>query len=346
MKNFISKHNINHIQYALFFYVELRFPILRATYLLQIAPMVDWTNSPFRLLMRLMLPKAKLFTEMLTPQAIIRHPKRFLDYFSLEHPLVLQLGGSCPNELLQASLIAQSLGYDEININLGCPSPRVQSGGFGACLMTEKKQVLECISLLKANIQIPITAKTRIGVDNHDSYAFFEDFVAGLVEAGVDEVVVHARKALLKGLSPKENRTVPPIQYEYVYQIKQQFRSVPFIINGDIKSLSEILMHLEQVDGVMLGRLALNNPYEIRAIYQKLYHDNTLLTREHLWQSYIELLMAKSLALPISFYLKPLFNLYHGTIDSKKWKQLLMAAQAEKSFNLILKSTDFNKRCI
>jgi tRNA-dihydrouridine synthase A len=308
-------------------------------FLLQIAPMVDWTNSPFRLMMRLLLPQAKLFTEMIVPQAIIRNASRYLSYYSIENPLVLQLGGSDVNDLLQASKIAQDMGYQEINLNLGCPSERVQAGQFGACLMTQKPLVMQCLSHLKNNLDIPVTAKTRIGVDEHDSYAFFEDYVDGLVETGIDELVVHARKAWLKGLNPKQNRTIPPIQYEYVYRIKEKYPNLSIIINGDLKTLEQMQTQLDYVDGVMLGRLACDNPMLIQAFHQRIYPNIQLLTREQAIHEYFSIIEKENFEKhSLSIYLKPLFNLYHGTIDAKRWRQVLQNAIQSKSMTSILEN--------
>jgi len=305
--------------------------------MLQIAPMVDWTHSPFRLLMRLMLPNAKLFTEMMVPRAIIHQPERHLGHFSLESPLVLQLGGSCPDELLQAALMAQRAGFQEVNLNLGCPSERVQAGSFGACLMKDKPLVVKCLQHLNNHLSIPVTAKTRIGVDEFDSYTFFRDFIAGIVESGCREIVVHARKAWLKGLNPKQNRTIPLIDYTYVYRIAQDFPQVQFIINGDIKTVPQMEQHLVKVHGVMLGRLACDNPYLLTDFHRHLFPEVQLLSREALTQAYFMHIDAEHIpANRISLYLKPLFNLYHGTIYAKQWKQALQVALREKNMQNLL----------
>jgi tRNA-dihydrouridine synthase A len=307
--------------------------------LLQIAPMVDWTNSPFRLMMRLLLPKAKLFTEMIVPQAIIRHAQRYLSYYPIENPLVLQLGGSDPHDLLKAARIAQDMGYQEINLNLGCPSERVQAGQFGACLMTQKPLVMECLSHLKAHLDIPVTAKTRIGVDANDSFEFFEDFVDGLYATGIDELVVHARKAWLKGLNPKQNRTIPPIQYDFVHRIKEKYPKLPIIINGDLKTIEQMQTQLDYVDGVMLGRLACDNPMLIQAFHQKIYPSIPVPDREEAINEYFSIIAQENFEKhSLSIYLKPLFNLYHGTIDAKRWRQVLQNAIKCKSMTSILEN--------
>ena len=304
---------------------------------LQIAPMVDWTNSPFRILMRLLLPHAKLFTEMIVPRAIIHQAQRHLDFNAIEHPLVLQLGGSFPAELLQAAQCAEAYGYDEINLNLGCPSERVQAGAFGACLMKQKELVRSCLSPLHEHLSIPVTAKIRIGVDEFDSYSFFQDFVSMLVETGCREIIVHARKAWLKGLNPKQNRTIPPIHYDVVYQIQQAFPHINFIINGEIKTVEQMKNHLQHVHGVMLGRLACDNPYLLTQFHQAIYPNVPILGRRDIVEKYLEQINWDDKAVNrISFILKPLFNLYHGTIYSKLWKQSLQMMLSDKNIDGLL----------
>lgn len=300
---------------------------------LQIAPMVDWTYSAYRVFLRLLLPQAKLFTEMLVPRAIINHPERFLAYDACEHPLVLQLGGSNPSELVKAALLAQDAGYDEINLNLGCPSPRVQAGAFGACLMKQKQLVATCMTALNHHIKIPVTAKTRIGVDELDSFDFFHDFIASLVDTGCQEIVVHARKAFLKGLNPKQNRSIPPIQYDYVYRIKEMFPQIRFILNGEIKTKAEVITHLAKIDGVMLGRLACDQPLALQEIHQALFPTVGLQTRAQVIYSYLNWVQHHDCPRSrMGLYLKPLFNAYHATINAKAWKSCLQHALKAQSF--------------
>lgn len=292
---------------------------------LAIAPMIDWTNTYFRIMMRILAPSALLYTEMQTAGAIAHNPVRNLYFNSLEKPLALQLGGADPEALLQAAQQAEVLGYDEINLNIGCPSDRVQSGRFGACLMAEPEHVAQIIRTLKQSIQLPVTVKTRIGIDHQDEYAFFANFVECVVNAGCDKLIVHARKAWLKGLSPKQNRTVPPINYDFVYRIKQSYPSLPVVINGNITDIDSIRMHLSRVDGVMLGRLACNNPYAIAAIHHALYPEIALPTRQAAVENYCKTLQSLAISkVPLSILLKPLFNLAHGLPNARSWKQHLM----------------------
>lgn len=312
--------------------------------LLSIAPMIDWTNTHFRVFMRLLAPKAVLYTEMQTPQAIAHNPERCLYFSAVEHPLVLQLGGAEPDTLITAAQRAQDLGYAEINLNLGCPSDRVQSGHFGACLMQKPEQVADIITKLKQHITIPITAKTRIGIDHLDDYAFFSAFIHRLADAGCDKFIIHARKAWLKGLSPKQNRTIPPLRYDYVYQIKTELPHLPFIINGNISTIETILEHLNHVDGVMLGRLACDNPYAIALIHHALYPDYPLKSRQQIARTYFDYINTLSETVPLTVLLKPLLNLSHGLAHAKIWKNHLIQMQRSRSIpeNLdpILQSVD------
>ena len=293
--------------------------------------MIDWTYSHFRVLMRIMAPRALLYTEMLTADAIISNRDKSLFYHDIEKPLAIQLGGYDKDKLVEAAIIAENAGYDEINLNLGCPSDKVQSGKFGACLMLEKDHVANCIAAIKKAVKIPVTAKTRIGIDNHDDYAFFEDFSNAIIDSGCDKLIIHARKAWLKGLSPKQNRTIPKINYDYAYKFKQQNPNIPIIINGDIKSIAEIENHLKIVDGVMLGRLAYQNPYALAEIHKHFYPDVKLPSRTEIISRYIQEIDPSKTS--ISLILKPLFNLYNGQFGSTKWKQKLLEIQQSKNIN-------------
>lgn len=229
---------------------------------LSVAPMMDWTDSPCRVFHRLIAPHARLYTEMVHAQAVLHGDRpRLLGFDVSEHPLALQLGGSQPTTLARAARIAQDWGYDEINLNCGCPSDRVQAGRFGACLMREPALVADCVAAMVAAVDIPVTVKCRLGVDDDDSYARFAAFVDGVVVAGAAMVVVHARNAWLKGLSPKENREIPPLRYDWAYRLKRERAQLPVVLNGGIATLEAAQAHLAQVDGVMLGRAAYHDPY-------------------------------------------------------------------------------------
>lgn len=292
---------------------------------LSIAPMIDWTNTHFRVFMRLLAPQALLYTEMQTTGAIEHNPKRSLFFSAQEHPIALQLGGSDPQALAKAAILAQEAGYDEVNLNLGCPSDKVQAGHFGACLMNQPFKVAQCIQEMRKVVQIPVTTKIRIGIDEQDSYEFFRSFVHRLVDAGSQKLIVHARKAWLQGLSPKQNRTIPPVNYDYVYRIKQELPQIPVVINGNIEHTQDILNHLDLVDGVMLGRLACNNPYKIAEIHSVIHPQDKILTREQIVQSYLAYVAEQNEnGVPLSILLKPLFNLFHGMPGASQWKQKLM----------------------
>ena len=224
--------------------------------------MMQCTDIHDRYLMRLITKKSFLYTEMVTTGAIIHgNATHQLDFNkSIESPVALQLGGSNPDELSKCSEIAENMGYDEINLNLGCPSERVQKGSFGACLMIEPKLVQRCLNAMKQSVSIPVTAKCRTGIDKIEDYDFLQSFVEGIANQNISTIIIHARNAILKGLSPRQNRTIPPLKYDYVYRIKEDFPELEIIINGGIDSLTEAKDHLQNVDGVMLGRAPYDNP--------------------------------------------------------------------------------------
>jgi len=238
---------------------------------ISIAPMMDRTDRHCRYFHRLLAPDALLYTEMVVGQAILHGDrKRLLDYDATEHPLALQLGGSDPDILRQVTGIVGPWRYDEINLNIGCPSDRVQSGRFGACLMAEPNTVADCVSAIKDVADVPVTVKTRIGIDDQDSYEFLTDFVGTVAAAGCVKFVVHARKAILEGLSPKENRSIPPLHYETVYKLKRDFPHLRIILNGGVRSTAEVQAHLAHVDGIMIGRQAYSDPYWLTELQQLL----------------------------------------------------------------------------
>jgi tRNA-dihydrouridine synthase A len=235
-------------------------------FIFSVAPMMDWTDRHCRVFHRIMTRHARLYTEMLTTGAIIHGDrKRLLGFDLSEHPVALQLGGSDPQDLATAAKIGEAFGYDEINLNVGCPSDRVKDGRFGACLMAEPALVAEGVDAMKRAVRIPVTVKCRIGIDDQDPEAALDALARGAVAAGADALIVHARKAWLNGLSPKENRDIPPLDYDRVYRLKASLPEVPIIINGGIASLAEARQHLAHVDGVMLGRAAYQEPWRLLA---------------------------------------------------------------------------------
>ncbi len=294
--------------------------------------MMDWTDRHCRYFYRLMSKQAQLYTEMITSKAILHgDKKRLLDYHKDEHPLVLQLGGSDPSEMAQCAKLAQDWGYDEVNINAGCPSDRVQSGSFGACLMNTPQVVAQCVEAMKQASDLPITLKSRIGVDDMESYEELANFITTVEQAGCDTFIIHARKAWLKGLSPKENRTVPPLNYDWVYQIKQDFPELTIGINGGINCLEDALNHLERVDSAMLGRVIYHQPYLLTQVDKEIYQQNTLrVSREQVLLDFIEYMKNQSdQGVPIRSMTRHILGLYHGQPNAKKFKQLLSGKVVE-----------------
>ena len=240
-----------------------------------VAPMMEWTDRHCRYFMRLLSRHAYLYTEMVTTGALLHgDADHLLRFDPAEHPLALQLGGSDPAELAACARLAAEFGYDEINLNVGCPSDRVQTGRFGACLMAEPQRVAECVAAMSAAVDLPVTVKTRIGIDELDSYEYFAHFVSTVAAAGCETFIVHARKAWLHGLSPKQNRDVPPLRYETVHRLKQQLPHLRIILNGGLTDLGQGQAQLAEVDGVMLGRAAYHNPGLLLEVDRMFYHDD------------------------------------------------------------------------
>ncbi len=311
---------------------------------LSIAPMMDITNRHFRYLLRLISPHCLLYSEMITSGAVIHGDREHVLGFSVaEHPLALQLGGSDPQALAESAKIAAQFNYDEINLNVGCPSDRVQKGRFGACLLKEPNLVAECISAMQQVVSVPVTVKTRIGVDDLDSYDHLCDFIGKIAAQGCQTFIVHARKAWLKGLSPKQNRDIPPLDYARVYQLKQDFPALEIIINGGIDNLAAIQEHLQHVDGVMLGRHIVNDPYAL-ADYEAVLFNHTPVSRFEIIKHYFHYAAAQfTQGEPRALLIKPLFGLYQGCYGGKVWRRYLSEhlAQVKNSvdwvYDLLLK---------
>ena len=294
--------------------------------LVSIAPMMDWTDKHCRYFYRLISKNVQLYTEMITTKAILRGDKnRLLDFNAIENPLVLQLGGSDPKEMAACALIAQDWGYDEVNINVGCPSDRVLSGSFGACLMKEPNLVAQCVESMTDKCEIPVTVKHRIGIDDMESYDELSDFVFQISNKGCQHFIVHARKAWLKGLSPKENRTIPPLNYSWVYQLKKDFPSLKITINGGIESCEDVKKHLELVDGVMMGRSIYHNPFLLREIDKTIFDEkNILIGREQILKKYMTYIEKQSHnGIPIRSMTRHILGLYHGEANAKLFRRLL-----------------------
>jgi tRNA-dihydrouridine synthase A len=289
-----------------------------------IAPMMDRTDRHFRYLLRLLAPHARLYTEMITARALSHgDAERLLRFSAAEHPVALQLGGSDPAELAAAARRGELAGYDEINLNVGCPSDRVQAGCFGAALMLEPRRVAECVAAMRAAVTVPITVKTRLGVDDHDTYEFAHGFIATVAGAGCDTFVVHARKAWLKGLSPKQNREIPPLDYARVHRLKRDFPELHIVINGGLATAGAARAQLEHVDGVMLGRAAYQDSWLIADIDSSLFGGEP--RREaRVLAEYAEY-VARELALgtPLKTMTRHLLGMRTGRPGGRQWRRAL-----------------------
>jgi len=306
---------------------EAGFERYRVSRQVSIAPMMDCTDRHDRYFLRLIAPHVLLYTEMVTTGALIHGDyQRFLAFDSLEHPIALQLGGNEPNKLAQCAKLGEDFGYDEINLNVGCPSDRVKAGRFGACLMLEPELVGDCVAAMRNVVKIPVTVKCRIGVDQQDSYEALTHFIRTVSQAGCEVFIIHARKAWLKGLSPKQNREIPPLQYEIVHAIKRDFPHLTIIINGGIQQMTEIKEQLKHVDGVMIGREAYSNPYWLTEIEKEIFSFdiNEINERESVIQKfipYIERQLENNVKL--SSITRHIFGLYQGQEGARMWRRYL-----------------------
>ena len=299
-----------------------------------VAPMMDWTDKHCRYFFCLLSACTQLYTEMIISKAILRGDKnRLLDYNSSEHPLVLQLGGSDPKEMAQCAHIAKQWGYDEVNINVGCPSDRVLSGSFGACLMKEPDLVASCVESMIDASDMPVSVKSRIGIDDMESYNRLSDFVARIHKKGCQHFIIHARKAWLQGLSPKENRTIPPLKYPWVYQLKRDFPQLKITLNGGVTECNEVVKHLDHVDGVMLGRAIYHQPYLLADIDSKVFGIKGIFrTREQVLVDYMSYIKSQlKQGVPIRAMTRHILGLYHGQNNAKFFRRLLSGKTVELS---------------
>lgn len=301
-----------------------------------VAPMMDYTDRHERFFLRLIAPDVLLFTEMVTTGAIIHGDRDYLLGFdAAEHPVALQLGGSDPAQLALSAEIGESYGYDEINLNVGCPSPRVSSGRFGACLMYEPALVAECVAAMRAKVKVPVTVKCRIGVDNHDSYEALCQFIQTVAAAGCETFIVHARKAWLKGLSPKQNREIPPLCYDVVKQIKTDFPPLEIIVNGGIKTCADIASHLQWADGVMIGREAYANPYLLAEIQNQFYDAKNLSTRAEIVERYLPYIEQQmQLGVKLSSLTRHILGLFQRSPGAAKWRRYLSQQSHQSGANV------------
>jgi tRNA-dihydrouridine synthase A len=279
--------------------------------------MMDWSDRHYRYFMRQISAQARLYTEMITTGALVHGDvERHLAFSAEEHPVALQLGGSEPADLVHGARLGERYGYDEINLNIGCPSERVQRGAFGACLMAEPALVAQCVRAIREAVARPVTVKHRIGIDQVEDYGFVRDFVGTVAEAGCRTFIVHARKAVLKGLSPKENREIPPLKYHYVVQLKRDFPQLEIVINGGITTREQIAAHLAHVDGVMLGRAA--------------YHDPWVVADPGKTRAQVVAAMAtyarRHREAPLRGIVRHMLGLYHGLPRARQWRRLLSDA--------------------
>ena len=288
-----------------------------------IAPMMQYTDMHDRYLLRLISKKVFLYTEMVTTGAIL-YGKCFhqLEFNKEEHPVAIQLGGSDVDDLVKSAKIAEDYGYDEINLNVGCPSDRVQKGRFGACLMLEPEHVAECLNAMQTNVKVPVTIKCRLGVDHHEDYEFLYNFVNIVQNAGIKHFIIHARNGILKGLSPRQNRHIPPLKYDYVYQLKKDFSNLNITINGGIKTIDECKDHLKYVDGVMIGRAAYENPFLIKDIDTELYGiESNINSKKSILNQYLDYVEDKlQEGHDLSRMMKHLFGLSRGDKFAKTFR--------------------------
>jgi tRNA-dihydrouridine synthase A len=283
--------------------------------------MMDWSDRHYRYFMRQISAGARLYTEMITTGALIHGDvERHLAFSAEEHPVALQLGGSEPDDLAHCAKLGEQYGYDEINLNIGCPSERVQRGAFGACLMAEPQLVATCVKAIKDRISKPVTVKHRIGIDAVEEYSFVRDFVGTVAEAGCRTFIVHARNAVLKGLSPKENREIPPLKYPYVYRLKRDFPQLEIVINGGITSGAQIAEQLRHVDGVMLGRAAYHDPWLLADASK---------TRGHVVSAMVTY-ARRMKDVPLRSITRHILGLYHGQPHARVWRRMLSDSERLK----------------
>jgi tRNA-dihydrouridine synthase A len=294
-----------------------------------VAPMMDWTDRHCRYFLRLIAPRARLYTEMVTAPALLHGDvARHLDFDPAEHPVALQLGGSDTAILAHAAKLGERWGYDEINLNCGCPSERVRKGSFGACLMAEPALVADCVKAMRDAVALPVSVKHRIGLDHVDDYGFVRDFVGAVAAAGCDVFIVHARNAVLKGLSPKENREVPPLRYDVVHRLKADFPALTIVLNGGLADWDSIERELAAVDGVMLGRVAYHDPYFLaQADWRVFGVDAPPRTRAGVFRALIPYVDAQlASGVPLRAIARHVLGLYHGQSGGRRFRRLLSDA--------------------
>ena len=297
---------------------------------LSVAPMLDWTDRHYRYFARQISRHTWLYTEMVTTGALLYGDvERHLRFDAAEHPVALQLGGSEPSELAQCARLAQQWGYDEVNLNVGCPSERVQKGAFGACLMAEPQLVADCVKAMRDVVDIDVTVKHRIGIDQIEHYDYLAGFVDQVAAAGCNTFIVHARNAILKGLSPKENREIPPLKYDYVYRLKQERPELEILLNGGVKTNAEIAEHLRHVDGVMVGREAYHNPW-LMAEWDAAFYgdDSTTVSRQQVVDAMLPYIRARlAEGHKLRNIARHILGLFQGMPGARQWRRMLSDAK-------------------
>ncbi len=292
---------------------------------ISVAPMMDRTDRHCRYFLRLFSPGVRLYTEMVVANAILHGDSaRLLRFHQAEHPVALQLGGSEPEELARAAARGARAGYDEINLNIGCPSGRVQSGRFGACLMAEPERVAACVEAMIDAVAVPVTVKTRLGIDEHDDYGFLTRFVRHVADAGCRTLIVHARKAILGGLSPRQNREIPPLRYAAVYRLKRDFPGLEIVLNGGVETPEQVSAHLDKVDGVMLGRAVYHNPYVLSALDRFLVPGSTGPTREEVVARFLPYVAAQlAEGVRLQALVRHMLGLFSSCPGARRWRRAL-----------------------
>ena len=309
--------------------------LIRLSHRICIAPMMDWTDRHCRYFHRQLTRHAMLYTEMVTTGALLHgDAARHLDFDPAEHPLALQLGGSDPTDLARCARLGEKWGYDEINLNCGCPSERVQNGAFGACLMAEPELVADCIRAMRDAVAIPVTVKHRIGLEKNEDYGFVRDFVGTLADAGCEVFIVHARNAWLKGLSPKENRHVPPLRHETVHRLKRDFPALTIVLNGGLNDVAAIEAALAHVDGAMIGRTAYHDPFfltEVDRRWSSTWHDvsSTIVSRAAVADEMTDYARRQcAQGVPLRAIVRHMLGLYHGMPGARAWRRMLSDASS------------------
>ena len=305
---------------------------------ISVAPMMDCTDRHEIFFLSLISPNTCLYTEMIVANAIIRGDRnKLLSFKKIKNPVTLQIGGSNPSELAEACKIAEDYGYKEINLNLGCPSKKVQKNKFGACLMQEPNLVAKCIEAMTNSTKLPITIKTRIGYDEIENFEFLKSFIKTTKNAGSQKFVIHARKALLKKFTPKENLNIPPLKYDFVYKLNEEFKNDEIIINGGIKSIEDIKLHLKKVDGAMIGRAVYHSPYFLAEIEKEIFKNTNVPTRSEVMEKLIPYIQEEtSKGTQLNHIMRHTVGLFHGQNGSKTWKQYL-------SKNMCIRDADLQK---